>query len=79
MKLKRAHYRYNVLSSPREARAFHELRRYHTRPLQLNWRPENVHFVKRHFWDLNINIRSFPLGYLKTAQKMVQSSKNAEK
>ena len=34
------------LSSPREARAFNELRRYHTRPLQLNWGPENVHFRK---------------------------------
>ena len=32
------------LSSPRGARAFHELRRYHTRPLRLNWGPENVHF-----------------------------------
>ena len=37
------------LSSPREARAFHELRRYHTRPLQLNWGPENVHLEKRDF------------------------------
>ena len=80
---------------PRGARAFHELRRYHTRPLQLNWGPKNVHFGKTHFWDLNINIRilkdlknyqaqlfyvlSFPLGYLKTAQKTVQSSKNAGK
>ena len=42
---------------PRFARAFHKLRRYHTRPLRLNWGPENVHFAKRHFWDLNINVR----------------------
>ena len=34
------------LSSPRGAGAFHELRRYDTRPLQLNWGPENVHFRK---------------------------------
>ena len=39
--------------------AFHELRRYHTRPLRLNWGPGNVHFGKRHFWDLNINVRIF--------------------
>ena len=37
---------FGILSSPREARAFHELRRYHTRPLQLNWGPEKVHFRK---------------------------------
>ena len=47
------------LSSPREARSFHELRRYHTRPLRLNWGPKDVHFGKRHFWDLNINVRIF--------------------
>ena len=47
------------LSSPRGARAFPELRRYHTWPLRLNWGPENVHFGKRHFWDLNINVRIF--------------------
>ena len=83
---------------PRGLLAFHELRRYHTRPLRLNWGPENVHLGKTHFWDSNINVRiliffgkftelpgatfyvlSFPLGYLKTAQKTVQSSKNAEK
>ena len=83
-----------VLSSPREARAFHKLSRYHTRPLRLNCGPKNVHFRKTQFWDPNINDRilnlkkykaqlfnvlSFPLGYLKTAQKTVQSSKNAEK
>ena len=28
------------LSSPREAQAFHELRRFHTRPLRLNWGPD---------------------------------------
>ena len=44
---------------PRGARAFHELRRYHTRPLRLNWGPENVHFGKTHFWDLNINVRIY--------------------
>ena len=26
------------------APAFHKLRRYHTRPLRLNWGPKNVHF-----------------------------------
>ena len=31
----------------RGAQPFDELRRYHTRPLQLNWGPENVHFGKR--------------------------------
>ena len=36
---------------------FIKLRRYHTRPLRLNWGPENVHFEKTHFWDLNINVR----------------------
>ena len=64
------------------ARAFHKLRRYHTRPLRLNWGPQKVHFGKRHFWDLNINVRifkelpgapfyilSFPLWYLKATQK----------
>ena len=48
-----------LLSSPRGALAFHELRRYHTRPLRLNWGPENVHFGKTHFWDPNINVRIF--------------------
>ena len=38
------------LSSPREARAFDELRRYHTRPLRLKWALENVHFGKKFFW-----------------------------
>ena len=46
-----------MLSSPREARAFHELRRYHTRPLRLNWGPKNVHFRKTQLWDPNINVR----------------------
>ena len=36
---------------------FHELRRYHTRPLQLNCGPVNVHFGKKPFWDLIINVR----------------------
>ena len=45
------------LSSPRFARAFHELRRYHTTPLRLHWGPENVPFRKRHFWDPNINVK----------------------
>ena len=44
------------LSSPRGAWAFHELRRYDTRPLQLNWGPENVYFRKTRFWDPNINV-----------------------
>ena len=61
------------LSRPRGAWAFHEFRRYHTRPLRLKWGPENVHFRKTHFWEPNINVR------ILTAQKMVQSSKNAEK
>ena len=47
------------LSSPREARAFHELRRYHTRPLRFNWGPKNVHFGKTHFRDPNINVKIF--------------------
>ena len=37
------------------AAAFHELRRYHTRPLRLSWSPENVHFGKRQFLDLYFN------------------------
>merc|ERR1712127_1057863 len=49
----------NKLLSPREARAFHELRRYHTRSLRLNWGPENVHFRKTQFWDPNINVKIF--------------------
>ena len=44
------------LSSPRKARAFHELR---YMPLRLNWGPENVHFRKTQFWDPNINVRIF--------------------
>ena len=48
-----------TLSSPREARACHELRRYHTRPLRLNWGPENVHIGKTQFRDPNINARIF--------------------
>ena len=38
-------------------RAFDELRKYHTRPLRLNWGPENVHFGKTHFTDPEINAR----------------------
>ena len=34
--------------------SYHELRRYHTRPLRLNWGPKNVHFGKTHFGDPNI-------------------------
>ena len=34
------------LSSPRGAWAFDVLKRYHTRPLQFNWGPKNVHFGK---------------------------------
>ena len=65
-------------------RLFTKLRRYHTRPLRLNRGPGNVHFGKTHFRDPNINARifyvlRFLLRYLKTAQKTVQSSKNAEK
>ena len=65
------------LSSPRGAPAFHKLRRYHTRPLPLNWGPENVLFGKTHFWDPNINVRIFI--FLENLMKTVQSSKNAEK
>ena len=45
------------LSSPRRTLAFHELGRYHTRPLGLNWGPKNVYLGKTHFWDPNINFR----------------------
>ena len=80
-----------VLSSPREAWAFYELKRYHTRPLRLNWGPENVHFKGPKYQCYNFyffltNIKNyqallfyvliFPLRYLKTAQKPVQSLKN---
>ena len=41
---------------PREAWASDELRRYHTRPLRLNYGPENVHFGKTLFKDPNINV-----------------------
>ena len=47
------------LSSPRGAWAFDELRRYHTRPLRLNWGRENVYFGKNHFRDPNIDARVF--------------------
>ena len=43
------------LSSRCEARAFNELRRYHTRHSWFNWGPKNVHFGKTHFKDLNID------------------------
>ena len=46
-----------MLSSPCGALAFHELRRYNTRPLRLDWGPENVHFGKTHFWYLNFDAR----------------------
>ena len=42
--------RLSALSSPRGAWAFDELRTYHTRPLRLNWGPENIRFGKRIFW-----------------------------
>ena len=48
-----------ISSSPRGVQPFHELRIYHTRPLRLNWGPENVHFIKTHFWDPNIDVRIF--------------------
>ena len=76
----------NTLSSPRGAQAFHELRKYHTRPLRLNWDPNiNVRFFifcvenLKNYQAQLFYVLSFPLGYLKTAQKTVQSSKNAEK
>ena len=53
---------YIQLSSPREAQAFHKLRRYHTRPPRLNWGPKNVHFGKTRFWDPNINVKIFLFG-----------------
>ena len=34
---------WSTKSSPRGALAFHESRRFHTRPLRLYWGPENVH------------------------------------
>ena len=40
-----------------EARAFDELRRYHTRPSQFNWGPRNVNFGKTHFKDPHNNDR----------------------
>ena len=40
-------------------KAFHKVSRYNTRPLRLNWGPENVHFGKKHFRDPNINARIF--------------------
>ena len=44
------------LLSPRGVWAFDELKRYHTRP---SWGPENVHFGKTMFRDLNIHARVF--------------------
>ena len=83
------------LSSLRGVRAFHELRRYHTRPLRLNWGPENVHFGKTHFRNPNIIVKIFIfLENLKNYQAQLfyflhfplgylktaqKSSKNAEK
>ena len=40
---------------PRGVWAFDELRRYHTRPLRLNWGPKNEHFGITHFWDPTID------------------------
>ena len=51
---------------PRGEWAFDELRRYHTRTLQLNWGPKNVHFGKTHFWDLNFDASFFFLNKNKT-------------
>ena len=48
-----------VTGRPRRAWSFDELRRYHIRPSRFNWGPENVHFGKTHFRDLNINGRVF--------------------
>ena len=39
------------LSSPREARAFKELKRYHTRPNRFNGSPKKVYFGKTYFRD----------------------------
>ena len=46
-----------MLSSPHGAWAFYELRKYHTRPLRLNWGPKNVHFGKTFCLDQNFNAR----------------------
>ena len=53
----RQRHRYQARAKCGRPQAFHELRRYHTRPLQLNWGPENVHFRKTLIWDTNINVR----------------------
>ena len=47
----------NYQGSPCRAWAFDELGRYHTRPLQLNWGPKNVYFVKTDFRDPYIDAR----------------------
>ena len=52
------------LSSPRGAWAFHELRRYHIRPIRFNWGLKSVHFGKMHFRDLNM-----ALGFFTTVPK----------
>ena len=49
------------LSSPRGAWAFDELRRYHTRPLRINWGPENVNFRKTYFREPNMDAKIFQL------------------
>ena len=73
-----------MLSSPSGVWGFDELRKYHTRPLRLNWGPKNVHFGNTHFWKFKelpgktFYVLRFPLQYLKKGQT-VQSSKNAEK
>ena len=64
-------FRILILLSPRKDRAFKELRIYYIRPSWYSWGPKNVHFGKKDFRYLNIN--------LKMAKKLVQSWKNAEK
>ena len=59
-----------MLSSPRGARAFDELRRYHTRPLRLNWGPENVHFGKTHSLDPHFDATAVPKNGQKKRSKI---------
>ena len=46
-----------------EARAFNELRIYHTNPSRFNWGLENVQFRKTHFKDLEIVGKIFLTSY----------------
>ena len=59
------------------ARALNKLGRYHTRPSQFNWGPENLHFGKTHFKDQAqlFYVLNFSLQYLKTAQKLSKFEK----